>query len=107
MDLADRRKEYQEWIESYIADGHRICGECHDVSLRMQAAFPELTLHGGYVRTPLGNDLHFWLTDPDGQIVDPTAAQFGYLEPKDYEDAGTTDPLELLSLFFMQEAVGA
>lgn len=58
--------------------------------------FPELELRGGFARTPLGRDLHFWLRSPTGEIVDPTEAQFGGLRPEDYDDADTTDALVLL-----------
>jgi hypothetical protein len=62
----------------------------------MLEAFPELELRGGFVRTRLGQDLHYWLIAPSGAIVDPTELQFGTVAPEDYDDAGTTDAVTLL-----------
>lgn len=93
---------YDRWIAAYRSRGEPIVGHCRIVCERMRLEFPELTLRGGYVRTLLGCDTHFWLTTPDGVIVDPTASQFGGLELDDYEDAGTTDPLVLLERFLVR-----
>ncbi len=93
---------YERWIAAYRNSGQPIIGHCQSVCERMQREFPELILRGGYVRTPLGCDTHFWLTTADGVIVDPTASQFGTLELEDYEDAGTTDPLALLERFIVR-----
>jgi hypothetical protein len=93
---------YDEWIATYRSRGESIVGRCRPVCELMQLDFPELVLHGGYVRTPLGQDTHYWLVTPDGHIVDPTAAQFGGLDLEDYEDAGTTDAMVLLERFLVR-----
>lgn len=69
---------------------------CSTICERMNKAFPELILHGGFVRTPLGTDVHYWLVSPDGDIIDPTEAQFGELSRDDYYDSGLTSVLEIL-----------
>ena len=91
------KKEYADWIEGYLASHpHGVVGMCAYASNLMMATFPELQLHGGFVKTPLGVDLHYWLTSPEGEIVDPTESQFGKLQPEDYEDGHSIDPLTLL-----------
>jgi len=99
------REEYDAWIAHYIASGGRVVGECLSVCKLMMERFPELILHGGYMHTPLGPDLHYWLTAEEGEIVDPTFSQFDLwdgLGPEDYEDAGTTDPMQLLRRFLIE-----
>ena len=91
-----RAADYAAWIDAYIDQGNVIVGHCRNVCEAMLAEFPELELRGGFVRTRLGNDLHYWLRAPSGEIVDPTEAQFGRLRPDDYDDAGTTDTMTLL-----------
>lgn len=50
----------------------------------MVEQFPELRLVRGFVR---GGGHHWWCVAPNGQIIDPTAAQFGdSLTPADYEE---------------------
>ena len=64
---------YDEWIECV---GHPE-GRCKSVTLRMKIVFPELTrVRGHYHCWVWGKREHWWLIDPDGEIVDPTAAQF-------------------------------
>jgi hypothetical protein len=97
--MTDRALEYAAWIDAL--DDRSIVGRCQPICEAMAAAFPELRLVGGYVKTPLGCDLHYWLVSPSGTIVDPTGRQFGTLAPEDYEDAGTTDAMALLSRFLV------
>lgn len=87
---------YDAWIEKFIAEGREIHGMCCSTCELMQMDFPELVLHGGYVQTALGTDLHYWLETPDGEIIDPTESQFGGLQLDDYVDCGLTDPMEIL-----------
>jgi len=99
-------ERYDAWIANYVASGRPIIGECLPVCKEMLERFPELVLHGGYVHTPLGPDLHYWLTAPGGELVDPTASQFDHWEGlgfEDYEDAGTTDPMQLLRRFLIED----
>lgn len=72
---------YEEWIDAFLAErkGY-VRGDCASATLQMARAFPELKRVAGHVRV---RDRfyetiqeHFWCVDPDGQIVDPTEAQF-------------------------------
>ncbi len=64
---------YAEWTRGV---GHPE-GRCSEITLRMQEVFPELTrVRGHYHCWAQGRREHWWLTDPDGNIVDPTYAQF-------------------------------
>jgi hypothetical protein len=87
---------YATWIAVHVCGSVR--GRCAAWTTRMQRAFPELTRVAGLVtRTDLTPAQvlpwlrgHWWLTTPDGRIVDPTQRQFPwpliYL-PCDEEDA--------------------
>lgn len=96
--MTERAREYAAWIDALEGS---LVGHCQATCVAMLAVFPELRLVGGYVKTPLGCDLHYWLVSPSGAIVDPTVRQFGALATDDYEDAGTTDAMTLLSRFFV------
>ena len=65
---------YATWITANVTNTY---GRCKDVSEQMSAAFPELTLVRGYYYCwSWGERTHWWLVDEQGEIVDPTAAQF-------------------------------
>jgi hypothetical protein len=72
------------WIAANVPNPY---GTCQEVTEAMQAAFPELTrVRGHYFCWAWGERAHWWLIDADGQVVDPTAAQFpsrglGHYEP--------------------------
>lgn len=67
---------YDLWIaENY--PGNSGYGKCSEAMERMCAAFPELTrVRGHYYDVAWGEREHWWLKDPNGKIVDPTAGQF-------------------------------
>lgn len=70
---------HAQWIAAYVETrkGH-VRGMCVGACREMRAAFPELIEVRGWA-----NDAeHVWLTAPDGEIIDPTAAQFN--PPIDY-----------------------
>ncbi len=65
---------YQEWIKENVSDVDKMCSE---TTLKMLKVFPELTrVRGHYLCKYEGMCPHWWLTDPDSNIIDPTAAQF-------------------------------
>lgn len=67
------KSEYAAWI----ANVQSVFGRCCEVTAAMVTMFPELIRVRGHYFDPLwGERAHWWLTDPDGDIVDPTAAQF-------------------------------
>lgn len=82
--------QYATWIRQEVSDPH---GTCHASCLRMQAQFPELVLRRGHYHCPLaGPRPHWWLTTPEGAIVDPTAAQFPSLGQGDYVELDPDQP---------------
>jgi hypothetical protein len=64
---------YTTWIAAQTEDPQ---GRCAEATLAMQAAFPELRRVRGHVITAGRDRPHWWLVTPDGDIIDPTAAQF-------------------------------
>lgn len=74
--MTDQR--YASWITDYISRQRgNIVGMCRIACEDMRNEFPELVLTAGFV-VPGGE--HFWLTAPDGSVVDPTALQFTRIE---------------------------
>lgn len=73
---------YDEWIEANYP-GQTGYGKCRVACEQMCKVFPELTTVPGHVHCAWGKRGHFWLTAPDGSIVDPTRGQFP--GPVDYE----------------------
>lgn len=66
---------YKKWIETNVKGAGY--GECADITVQMQEAFPELLRKRGSYRCPVwGDRTHWWLTTVSGEIVDPTANQF-------------------------------
>jgi hypothetical protein len=62
---------------AYIASVDNPRGRCQEITLEMQAEFPELVRVRGHYLCPLyGRRPHWWLTDEAGMIIDPTASQF-------------------------------
>lgn len=62
---------------SYISNLTDLYGRCAEHTLAMQKDFPELTRVRGQFDCPInGKSCHWWLVTPDGEIVDPTVAQF-------------------------------
>ena len=66
---------YTDWIALNVTgDGY---GKCKQVTESMAVAFPELhRVRGHYYCDTWGECAHWWLIDPNWQVVDPTAAQF-------------------------------
>ena len=74
MEQSDK-VSYVEWIARSV-DGDGL-GECAEITQMMLGAFPELKRVRGHYMCPWwGECAHWWLTAPDGSIVDPTAKQF-------------------------------
>ncbi len=75
---------YTEWIVSNVPEHKDAYGKCASVVKAMAEAFPELRVVKGHVFTTWGKRAHWWLTTPNGTIVDPTVRQFeavGEYEP--------------------------
>lgn len=76
--------DYWAWIGEYVErHGGNPLGLCVNACKEMSEAFPELVTVRGHVYCSWGKRGHVWLTDPDGNIVDPTRAQFP--DPIHYE----------------------
>lgn len=62
---------------TYISKLTNVHGMCAEHTLLMQQTFPELIRVRGQYDCPIqGKSCHWWLVAPDGEIVDPTVAQF-------------------------------
>lgn len=76
---------YKKWIETNIKNEG--LGQCKEATVQMKECFPELTRIRGHYYCPIwGEREHWWLTTPQGEIIDPTVAQFpskgiGHYEP--------------------------
>lgn len=54
-------------------------GRCREMSEEIASQNPDLDVVRGYYYCPIWNttEPHWWCEDSDGNIVDPTSAQFG------------------------------
>ena len=69
--------KYSKWIKENIPTAEEACDQCTFYSKAMVMKFPELTLVAGYYQDNYdGNTRHWWCTDANGEIIDPTAKQF-------------------------------
>lgn len=69
---------YETWTAAYLARNNNfVRGKCQTAVKEMCAAFPELRPARGFVTCYWGEDQHWWCVTPNGDIVDPTATQFG------------------------------
>ena len=75
--MSRKSKYYDPWIHENVSDYQAAYGKCADITQRMVEAFPELTRVRGHYYCPCwGEREHWWLTDLEGDIVDPTKSQF-------------------------------
>lgn len=74
----DGEERYSAWIADYIKRHNGSAyGLCKEATEEMVAAFPELRRVAGHVFCLWGQRSHFWCVTESGEIVDPTASQFG------------------------------
>lgn len=75
IEIEVNRIRYANWItENVHNNGY---GQCKEITEAMAGAFPELVrVRGHYYCWSWGEREHWWLVDPGGKIIDPTAAQF-------------------------------
>lgn len=89
MDAKGRVMRYQEWIAANCPEP---LGKCAEYTKAMLEAFPELRrVRGHYYDMMWGERGHWWLVDPDGNIVDPTAEQFPTKGGGHYEEWNESD----------------
>ena len=86
--------EYQLWIGLHLLlwdETH--LGTCQPVCRAMQTSFPELALVRGHYHCPeWGRRGHWWLLTPDGEVIDPTVAQFPSGGSGEYEKWDESKP---------------
>lgn len=72
------KAEYLAWIVANGFDNEAAAyGRCAETTDAMVVEFPELArVRGHYFDRLWGRREHWWCISPDGEIVDPTAAQF-------------------------------
>jgi len=69
------RRKYREWIEKNV--DKNCLGQCSEITKKMEEEFPELIrVRGHFMCVHWGLRSHWWLIDPDGEIIDPTVVQF-------------------------------
>jgi hypothetical protein len=80
------KKEYEEWINKYVAENNgNVEYRCASASAEMIKHFPELKRERGWVFAKMAHELmpyehqHWWCSDAEGNVIDPTASQFVYL----------------------------
>ncbi len=82
---------YAAWISEFVAGANNfVRGKCAEATALMVEAFPELRRTCGFVVTLWGEDQHWWCVAPDGTVIDPTAAQFPFVES--YEEVDPAKP---------------
>lgn len=76
--------QYKEWIRQHVGDA---LGNCKEYSEAMARAFPELKVTRGHYYCPTwGRREHWWLTDVQNEVVDPTMMQFPSMGTGKYEE---------------------
>lgn len=86
-------QKYEDWMAANVSGNG--FGDCKKITEAMAAEFPELKrVRGHYYCMIWGERGHWWLTDSEGQIVDPTCQQFPSRGGGRYVpwDEGTEEP---------------
>jgi len=84
------KPQYATWIATNVPNP---LGCCRKVTKAMAAVFPELTrVRGHYYCLYWGERAHWWLYDPDGDVIDPTAMQFPSKGEGHYEQWDESQP---------------
>ena len=86
---------YHEYISNLGLTESSAYGKCERVCKAMLETFPDLTLiRGHYWDYEWGRRQHWWLSDRNGNVIDPTAMQFPSKGTGTYEpwDEGSPEP---------------
>lgn len=75
--------EFESWIADHYQTPESAKLNCMEATESMAAAFPELRRVRGHAMVGLHDRPHWWLVKTDGEIVDPTAHQWG-VQPSSY-----------------------
>jgi len=84
---------YKSWIEENYGTLEASMGRCKEACEHMKSVFPELQITNGFVTLAFvgAPQMHWWLKDPEGNIVDPTKYQ--YCTPAiEYEEINDDHP---------------
>ena len=94
MQLTKMKQEYQTWTDKYNREHTTTHGQCDKATKEMLEAFPELIRARGHVQPALSAKPceHWWLKDDTGNIIDPTAKQFGYILEYEEWNEGAEEP---------------
>lgn len=77
---------YREWINLYELEYDlNVTDMCQEATLEMWLQFPELErvrgeVIGDHCLRGAGAHRHWWCLDRNGNIIDPTASQFSYID---------------------------
>ena len=85
--------DYSRWIQENIPivgekgkTLYDVRGKCKEFAERMMKEFPELVLQAGFYHDAVwGKEQHWWLSDGEGNIIDPAASQFPTKGTGEYE----------------------
>jgi len=67
--------QYTEWIKNNVPAS--TYGKCTEITEAMDKEFPELKrVRGWYEDAYWGKREHWWMLDPNSNIIDPTKSQF-------------------------------
>ena len=69
--------KYEKWIRENYPDAASARMQCQTAVEKMKAAFPELRIVRGYAMVSVDFRPHWWMKDEAGNIIDPTAHQWG------------------------------
>ena len=70
--------KYKEWIDKNYPTRESAVTNCHYACEKMKEVFPELKIVAGWIN---GAE-HWWCKDPNGEVVDPTFAQYQLNNPR-------------------------
>jgi hypothetical protein len=82
---------YQEWIKNNYPTPESAKLQCKEGTDKMVQSFQELRQVRGYAYVGTSKRPHWWCETPDGEIIDPTAIQYGAIKPFHYEEVGSEE----------------
>jgi len=95
------KQAHSDWIREYRESVNwNTAGKCHAACKAMLREFPSLTMVRGHVHCFRQGIRergfpHWWMTDADGSIIDPTDNQFDNVIAYEPHDEGAPEPTGL------------
>lgn len=103
--------QYEDWISENYQTEESAFLKCADATTKMTQKFPELKRVRGHAMVAFQLRPHWWCVTPEGDIVDPTAKQWGVLvafyEPLISEEEPYGKCLNCGELLFRSKAAGS